>query len=225
MIDKIASDDVLECGFSWLCEQRKDATANCDVWDLRLRWGKIKSQLQCVLRQGTYTFSPVKQYHINGEWISCWSSKDALVLKAMAIVLTEQLEPHLSSRCFHIKDHGGLKAAVTDVKSHFNEFPFFLRSDVKSYYASMDHNILMGLCKEYIADPLVLKLLDQYMHHLVDVDANLIAVEQGISLGCSLSPLIGGLYLKPLDVPWQLAMCITHDTWTIGAYKRKHVGI
>lgn len=34
--------------------------------------------------------------------IEVWLALDALVLKAMAIVLTAHLKPHLSLRCFHV---------------------------------------------------------------------------------------------------------------------------
>ncbi|NEQ72449.1 MAG: hypothetical protein F6K23_04780 [Okeania sp. SIO2C9] len=43
------------------------------------------------------------------EW---WSSLDALVLKAMTIVLTEHLKPVLSPQCFHLPENGGLKEAI-----------------------------------------------------------------------------------------------------------------
>ncbi len=61
------------------------------------------------------------------EW---WSSLDALVLKAMTIVLTEHLKPVLSPRCFHLAGNGGLKGAVREVAAHVEELPFVFRTDV-----------------------------------------------------------------------------------------------
>jgi len=43
---------------------------------------------------------------------SSWSSLDALVLKAIAIVLTEHLKPHISDQCFHLARSGGMKVTV-----------------------------------------------------------------------------------------------------------------
>ena len=44
-----------------------------------------------------------------------------------------------------------------------NQFVF--RSDVKSYYASIDHAVLLGLVRERIDDPRMLDLVGQYLHN------------------------------------------------------------
>ncbi len=47
----------------------------------------------------------------------------------------------------------------------------------------------------------------RYLQHLVDEDGCLRAIQQGISLGCPISPLMGAVYLKPLDD------ALTHSGW------------
>ena len=74
-----------------------------------------------------------------------WAALDALVLKATAIVLTRCLEPQLSPDCYHLPGHGGAKAAGRAVAEHLAENTFVFRTDVKSYYASIDHDLLFGL--------------------------------------------------------------------------------
>lgn len=39
--------------------------------------------------------------------------------------------------------HGGLKATVADVARHLPHYRFALRTDVKDYYASLDHELLL----------------------------------------------------------------------------------
>jgi retron-type reverse transcriptase len=77
--------------------------------------------------------------------------------------------------------------------------PFVFKSDVKSYYASMNHDILIEQLTQLIDDPLVLDLVCQYVRRTVVTDGIYTDVQQGIPLGCSLSPLMAAVYLTPLD--------------------------
>ncbi|MGD1912116.1 MAG: reverse transcriptase domain-containing protein [Rivularia sp. (in: cyanobacteria)] len=115
------------------------------------------------------------------------------------LVLTEHLKPHLSLRCFHLAGSGGLKAAVREVAANLPDNEFVFRTDVKSYYASINHHILMEIVGRYVNDEYVLALLWRYLRRYVSNGGKFFDVTQGISLGCPLSPLMGALFLKPLD--------------------------
>lgn len=112
LIRKIASDSVIDSAYDWLCDRRKEYPHNDDIWDLRFRWAEIKPSLQKTLLAGEYTFSPQVKIRMQDRTIELWSAQDALVLRAMAIVLGEHLAPVLSRNCYHLKGHGGAKAAV-----------------------------------------------------------------------------------------------------------------
>ncbi len=79
---------------------------------------------------------------------------DALVLKALALVLGEHLRPHLSDRVYHLAGTGGSKAAVRQVAAHLSHYQFVFRTDVKGYYASINHSILYGLVARHVEEPL-----------------------------------------------------------------------
>lgn len=57
----------------------------------------------------------------------------------------------------------------------------------------------MGIVGRYVQDEAVLALLWGYLRRYVNGGSKFIDITQGISLGCPLSPLMGALYLKPLD--------------------------
>ncbi len=197
LIDEIASDKVLDQACDWMCQRRKDHSANSDVWDLRWRWNDVKPRLRQQLLKGDYRFDALRRIHRGNDTIELWSALDALVLKAMALVLNGRLS--ISKRCYHLTGHGGAKAAVRDLVRNLRNKPFLLRSDVKSYYASIDHEVLLGQLREHIDDPRLLDLLQQYLRRTVVEDGCYEDVTRGISLGCALSPVMGALYLQRLD--------------------------
>jgi len=199
MISQIASDDVLDTAYDWLCRRRHNYPSDADVWDLRFRWREAKKTVQADLLNGVYRFSPLNRVtNRDGESLTLWSAKDALVLKAITIVLERHLP--LSKNCTHVRGHGGGKAAVRRVYEALPANTFVLRTDVKSYYASIDHFVLLDRLQSYIPDRSLLNLLWQYMHRTVTWGGNFTDVEQGISRGCPLSPLIGAFFLHELDL-------------------------
>ncbi len=72
-------------------------------------------------------------------------------------MLAKQLP--VSDRCTHLKGHGGAKYAVREVRDHLPDNRFVLRTDVKSYYASIDHLMLLDQLAVHIKDRRVLNLL------------------------------------------------------------------
>lgn len=111
----IVSDTVLDAAFGWLCQQRRDWPANADVWSFRRNWLKLeKSRVQAALLSDRYRFEPLQRVtKADGSEADLRSARDALVLKALTLVLAEALP--ISPRCTHIKGNGGAKAAVRQV--------------------------------------------------------------------------------------------------------------
>ncbi len=73
--------------------------------------------LKAPLAAGRFRFGLLTKITLkDDEEIDLWSARDALVLKALAIVLAKHLP--VSPRCTHVKGHGGAKAAVCQVMRH-----------------------------------------------------------------------------------------------------------
>ncbi len=181
LMDDIASDAVIDAAYAWLCRRRTDYSPHNDVWRLRWRWEDSKPQIQRHLRAGTYVLSPVVAVHITGETFYIWSAADALVLKATALVLTRHLGPQLGPRVFHLPGHGGAKAAVRQVAAHLPANRFVFRSDVKGYYASIDHEVLSRQVEQLVHDLRLRRLLWQYLRHTIDDHGHLREVRHGIA--------------------------------------------
>ena len=172
---------------------------------------------------GAYRLGPVRRFHQGDETIEVWSALDALVLKATALVLTAHWLPDFSQHCHHLPGRGGAKAAVRFVHENLVANTFVFRTDVKSYYASIDHDILLAMLERHVPDRRVLDLLRQYVRRTIYDGGLYEDVERGISLGCPLSPLMGALYLKLLDERVEatgLAYARFMDDWVILAPTR-----
>jgi RNA-directed DNA polymerase len=199
LLDHLASDTILDRAYRWLCHTRAHYHHNDDVWHVRHWWAREKPLLQAQLLAGTYHLSECRAVQGRERRSELWCAMDALVLKALAIVLGAHLQPHLSRRCFHLTGTGGLKGAVRDVARQLPAHRFVFRTDVKSYYASIDHRCLLTLVQRYVDEPTILSFVQQYLTRVVSNGGVYTALTRGIALGCPLSPLMGALYLKPLD--------------------------
>ncbi len=76
---------------------------------------------------------------------------------------------------------------------------FVLRTDVNSYYASIDHMLLVDRLAGVVHDRNILNLVWQYLRRTAERGGCFWDYERGISLGCPLSPLIGAFFLDELD--------------------------
>ncbi len=57
LIQKIASDAVIDTAYEWLCKRRSDYSHNDEVWDIRFSWAEFKPHLQRRLLREEYTIS------------------------------------------------------------------------------------------------------------------------------------------------------------------------
>ena len=170
------ADDILETAYAWLCRRREDYSCHADIWQLRSNWATEKIKLLDALQQEDYQFDAVQLYHLPDKTIGIWSAKDALVLKMLAIYLRKQLDPILSPRIFHLAGldgpKRGTKAAVAEVYKALPKHQFVFRTDVKSYYASIQHQVLFQL-EFHLATSL--RVLDRRVHvYLIHCSTHLV---------------------------------------------------
>ena len=83
---------------------------------------------------------------------------------------------------------------VATVRGCVTYFGYVARFDVKSYYSSMDHQIILDLLGQYQVTSAVISIVSEYFS-LPDHNKS----GKGMVAGGALSPLIGALYLMPLD--------------------------
>jgi RNA-directed DNA polymerase len=73
---------------------------------------------------------------------------------------------------------------VRQLQAHLAENRFVPRTDVKSYYASTNHVLLMDRLAHYTGDRTILSLRGQYMKCTCEQGGWFWSHDRGISLGC-----------------------------------------
>ena len=134
LIEQVVSDKAIERTFLWVCLKKKEHSHNNDAWNLRRNWQTVKPDLQKQLLDGTYQFNSRQEIRFENETIEILALLDALVLKAVTLVLTQHLKPHISNQCVHVKGNSGGKASVRQITRHIKENSFVFHCDVKDYY-------------------------------------------------------------------------------------------
>jgi RNA-directed DNA polymerase len=191
MINELVNTDLIDEAYAWLCKQRKHFPVNSDVWDCRFHWNTLKPKLIDDLTSNQFNFQPLQKItKSNDGVIHLRTSIDSLVL---------QRHIPSSKLCTHLKGHGGSKQTVTSIQGEIPNNTFVFRTDVKSYYESINHEILLDKLSVYIKNKMVMNLLAQYLKRSVESGGLFKDIKQGISSGCPLSPLISSFYLYELD--------------------------
>ena len=188
----------LDTAYQWLCQQRRHYPDNADIWHLRFHWQAERERILGELRQRRYRVSPLQPIRkADGTVIHLWSAADALVAKALAMAIAPLLG--ISKRCTHTKGNGGLKGAVRAVQRNSPRFRFFIRTDVKAYYESIDQHLLLAQLATWIKDRRAMNLLSQFIGRTVEYGGVYRDIRRGIGRGSPLSPLLGALYLDAVD--------------------------
>ena len=123
-----------------------------------------------------------------------WSATSQVLLHQVKINLKAQLFHHLNSRCTHVAGQGGVKGSVRSVQVMAEQYAFVARFDIKSYYQGINHRIIMQQLETAQVSDLDRFLVGQYLT-LPDKHNT----GKGLVASGAISPLLGALYLTPLD--------------------------
>jgi RNA-directed DNA polymerase len=119
------------------------------------------------------------------------------ILKLLAKLLNISILPVLSTRCFH--QWGGAKMMLRELHSWMKPGDFVYKTDVYSYYASINHDILIQQLKAIDWPHHLLETVFAYCERTIIRIGPSLHCKRGIPKGGSLSPVLGALYLTPLD--------------------------
>ena len=186
--------------YLWLCKIRKNHPPDSDMWEFKRKWPSQSETIIQSVRTGTYQFDVQTKITLScGETIALWFSQDALIIKVLTGIIQEKLKPFLTKTCYHLKGHGGLKAAVRHVTKQLPRYKFFCKTDVDSYYDSINHYTLLMKIHGYVEDWTIIDYVWRFLNRCVEWGGLYQDFKKGMPRGSSLSPLLGAFYLMELD--------------------------
>ena len=179
-------------------QARLNCSHNNSLWPLAHTWSNEQHKLLKAYHQGTYQLSPQTTYAIKDELISQFDAKDSVLFRAIATQIKEQLSAKFANTIMHLKGHGSIKGVLRHISALLPQFNYFYKTDVTSFYQSINAQVCMAKAAVFIKDKRILNILAQLFDRIEWCSGEYLTHNKGIPKGCPLSPLIGALYLNDL---------------------------
>lgn len=158
------------------------------------------------LREGTYTPKAIKRRYIPKPGsaekrplgIPCVN--DRVTQTALRNVLEPIFEREFHENSFGFRPGRGCKDALRVVDKSLKEgYCYVVDADIRKFFDTIAHDLLMRRVEERVADSRVLALTRAFLNQQVMEDVALWTPEQGTPQGAVISPLLANIYLNPLD--------------------------
>ncbi len=160
------------------------------------------NRLRQQITGGTYQPFPVRRFYIKKSSgkerpISVWAFRDRVAQRVVHDYLTPILEPLFLDCSFGFRpgrSTGDAVQAVIEARDH--DLPWVLDADIQDCFGNIPLPLLMGQLKRLVRSPLVIHLIEQWLHTPVDKQRDQIV---GVSQGGVISPQLANLYLHRFD--------------------------
>ena len=174
--------------------------------DFAARLEENLERMAQALRDGRYRPQAIKRV-----WIPKPGSKekrplgiptvrDRVVQAALRNVLEPVFEKDFADHSYGFRPGRGCKDALRQVDLLLKQgYTYVVDADLKSYFDTIPHDLLMARIRDKLADNRILSLVELFLKQQIMETTIGWTPETGTPQGAVLSPLLSNIYLDPFD--------------------------
>jgi RNA-directed DNA polymerase len=163
-------------------------------------------QLSDALKDGTYQPQAIRRVHIpkpgtnETRPLGIPTVRDRIVQAAIVNVIEPIFERDFAEQSYGFRPQRGCKDALRRVDQLLKAgYTHVVDADLKGYFDSIPHDLLMSRLETKIADGRVLSLIKSFLTAGILDGMDEWTPDSGAPQGAVLSPLLSNVYLDPLD--------------------------
>jgi RNA-directed DNA polymerase len=207
LIDKVYDSRTLKVAWKQVASNKGAAGVDkVSINRFRSNERHYLKELERDLRSGAYRPAPVRRVYIAKDGkktrpLGIPTVKDRIVQTALKMVLEPIFEREFLPTSYGFRPKRGCKDALRQVDRLLKEgYAWVVDADVKSYFDTIPHDLLMERIKERVSDGMVLRLIELFLKQEIMEDMKRWNPISGTPQGAVLSPLLSNVYLHQLDL-------------------------
>ena len=169
--------------------------------------GYGKERVERIIRavkNHSYQPNPVRRQYIkkkNGKLrpLGISSSDDKLVEEVIKMILESIYDTTFSHYSHGFRPKRSCHSALQQMSKYFTGVKWFVEGDIKSYFDTIDHHILVSILRNRIKDEAFIELIWKFLKAGYMENWTYNATYSGIAQGSGISPVLANIYLNEFD--------------------------